>query len=281
MTQYLDSLADHPLNAKPPGWTSRFSGVDADWIVESNPVYYDKIGLRNSYTHSSRSMLSLDVAGTPNAPELVTRLQMPSTGFEFAGLFCNGAGDNGTHNYYTATLNNGTDLVVIRYKNGAQDLFYNVAFTHVAGDWYWLRCKLGNGVIRARVWADGDPEPATWTIDAGEPGDPSTFLPGGWCGVGSNHPIGGAAKRFDFLGVGTGGDAAPIPAQLGQVAGLQASIAGDTAGLTWNPVPDAATYKVERDRTIVQTGVAATSYTDPGLSPGAHSWRVRASLDPT
>lgn len=60
--------------------------------------------------------------------------------------------------------------------------------------------------------------------------------------------------------------------------GLRAAPASSTRNdVTWDPVPGAAGYDVERDGVVVVVGLSTTTYADQGLVPSSsHSYRVRS-----
>ena len=63
--------------------------------------------------------------------------------------------------------------------------------------------------IQVKVWADGQEEPADWTVEYSDT-SASRITAAGWVGVGRSEHKG--ATWFDAVGVGTNGDTAPIPA---------------------------------------------------------------------
>lgn len=73
-----------------------------------------------------------------------------------------------------------------------------MTFTHTAATWYWIRLQTGVTAARAKAWADGTTEPATWNID----GTSGAFSPAttGGVGVFSRRDTGNtnAAATTDF-----------------------------------------------------------------------------------
>jgi Metallo-peptidase family M12B Reprolysin-like len=70
-------------------------------------------------------------------------------------------------------------------------------------------------------------------------------------------------------------DSAPPSAPTGLVA----SLTGPTVHLSWSPAVDnvgVASYEVDRDGESIATGLQATALSDPGLTPGTHTYAVRA-----
>jgi hypothetical protein len=55
-----------------------------------------------------------------------------------------------------------------RVVNDVHTVPLNPPFTMSANAWYWLRLQALGSQVRARIWADGDPEPVSWTIDTTE-----------------------------------------------------------------------------------------------------------------
>lgn len=92
---------------------------------------------------------------------------------------------------------------------------------------------------------------------------------------GEAPPNGGTASgTFTFTGAATG----EAPATFGAPTGLTATpISDDQIDLSWNSVPGATGYDVERDGVIIATDVATASYSDTGLTANTeYDYRVRA-----
>jgi hypothetical protein len=65
-----------------------------------------------------------------------------------------------------------------------------------ANTWYWVRFRLWRNVQQAKIWADGSPEPAAWSVEAAD-----TVIPGaGYVGVGC-YGSGMHWSVFDYFSV--------------------------------------------------------------------------------
>lgn len=80
------------------------------------------------------------------------------------------------------------------------------------GVWYWLRFLLAAGTIRAKAWADGDPEPTAWMLATND-----TAIFTGNAGVFSEYNNVGARQHFDFVSFDTRNNPQEAPAYLGSI----------------------------------------------------------------
>ncbi|MEU6281951.1 PHB depolymerase family esterase [Streptomyces sp. NPDC047028] len=136
----------------------------------------------------------------------------------------------------------------------------------------------GDTTERIYAAADGTPAVATFSV-SGMPHGLAVHPGSGTdqCGTtGTYYPDAICSSYYTahFFGLdGTTGTGQPAPTGL-KVTGTTA----DSAGLSWNAVPDAAGYAVYRDGTkVTASAVTGTTYTDTGLSSGtAYTYTVAA-----
>lgn len=109
-------------------------------------------------------------------------------------------------------------LSILRVHPGLTSAAYGrVALSVVPFDWnpntwYWLRFRVVASTLRAKAWADGDPEPNSWMLQASD----STIFTGN-AGVFSEYNNVGARQYFDFASFDTRKNPVEAPAYLGSV----------------------------------------------------------------
>jgi hypothetical protein len=87
-----------------------------------------------------------------------------------------------------------------------------------ADQWVWIRARAVGDRFQGKVWADGDPEPSAWMVDAV---DPSPFLDG-WAGVGARS--GGHNYWFDDVTFSSAAEILPwTPALISTALWLDAA----------------------------------------------------------
>jgi hypothetical protein len=107
--------------------------------------------------------------------------------------------------------------------------------------------------------------------------------------TGDPNPIPGAMTTYDVRAVDPAGNIGPAATIQVTVAdttapsaptGLTASLSGTTVSLGWGAALDdvgVASYEVDRDGIVLARGLTGTSFSDPGIAPGTHTYVVRAA----
>lgn len=85
------------------------------------------------------------------------------------------------------------------------------AFSFTQGGWYYVRYRAEGSDLKLKVWASGNSEPAGWDLQASDTGITSA----GGMGVFARNKSGTNQTTyfFDYAGVGTESDSAPMPAE--------------------------------------------------------------------
>jgi hypothetical protein len=134
------------------------------------------------------------------------------------GPYINGAGASSTETMYVAGIGNSgsvNSFIIRRYSGGSfTDLATvnpnTLGITLAAATLYRIKLRgEGSGVLKAKLWADGTPEPAAWTLTATD-GSP---LSAGHAGVFAFAAAAGGSINhdFDWFTYALSGDSAPEP----------------------------------------------------------------------
>lgn len=143
-------------------WTNT-GGSASDFSVGSGAGRHTNTGaLTPHYSQLALSIIRFDV-------KVRVRVNATSTGGgQTAGVVCRFVD---TSNHKRAVLNFGTDssitLQLVSRVSGTDTVLTSTAtgLTHSTSSFYWIRLQTGLTSVRAKAWADGTSEPATWLID--------------------------------------------------------------------------------------------------------------------
>lgn len=94
-----------------------------------------------------------------------------------------------------------------KYVHGAVTTFpeLDASADWANATWMYIRLHIDSLSVKARYWADGDPEPTIWQVEAQH----DTELQTGWVGVYADQPS-VAFEKFAFISVETNGGFAPM-----------------------------------------------------------------------
>lgn len=190
----------------PSGWAETSAPENSSWIVAADLSFPDGRALRNVNTVTGRHILRpIQVADTVRDQEALVKLRMADLDDRGPGLVLRhtmgGAGATG----YVAYFRPGLDRVEInRFLNGAWMFVASAPFPNDPGAWYWMRFRAEGTSLLLRTWADGQPEPAGWTVTAADTG-----IPAGTVGLYTYEPN---TVDYDLGAFASGGLTAPTPA---------------------------------------------------------------------
>lgn len=204
----FDALAP---GADPPGWVDTAAGNSLG-VDDSLFAVRDVAGARGFGTTSSlvniHSHYAADGSALWSGYEYTGRMRLGSSSGGIGVTFLSGFPDQAR--YYRLRRYQGTDFhfapfgTVLTGGNGATGV------TPLANVWYRFKIQVEDTgprtELRAKVWAEGDPEPTGWQADAWD--DSPTRLTTGTVGV---WTMAGGSKTFDDLRVELLG---PIPTDL-------------------------------------------------------------------
>lgn len=212
-TQAATDFSEYATGSQPSDWTEQWDNTSTPWSVETAPVgaISDK-ALRFSLASATntRRALSWDTVGSISGDvEILTRWQRDSfsaanNSLHHTRLHIGGAA--GTEDaYFAGHFENADDDSMSKYVAGtATTLAVDGSRPIPLDTWHWTRLQRTGTTIRQRTWEDGDPEPGTWDYSTTD-----SSLTSGYVGVGN---FGNAqVVWWDYVAVGIGGAAAPLP----------------------------------------------------------------------
>ena len=217
----------------PAGMTSVWQAAPGDFTVNAagNLIWTGGIGW-DGFTYDA----------APDSPsyEVLTKLRI------FGGL-----GDQHNHGvvllatanagYYVTVRGSRNQLDLYRFTGSGEVLVASVAAPNDVGAEVWVRARVGAaGVLQARSWLDGSPEPTSWMIDTVD----TTYTTGKFGVFGRDNRSN--SVEWSYFSFGTGADAAPAP---GVVATAPTNIIGGVSNgqavISWDAVANADGYSVE------------------------------------
>lgn len=196
-------FAGYTNDETPADWTKRWT--TQDWLKQSAGYVRANIG------SNARSGLSWDEAGSQGDIEILAKLRTTNSGSNTAqmGVFCRGAGATGSETLYGLVLirdSSGTNGIrCSRYSGGSvSTLQESVESGLWSTAWQWVRLRVIGDSVKAKIWPDGDEEPASWRIDVTDASPLSAGFAGLW-GFRSG------AHDWDWFGFSTDGSTVPEP----------------------------------------------------------------------
>ena len=205
-TPYETTFALDPLDQELADWVESAGPDDVDWIVRADATATDGRVLRSTSTAIGRhihSTSSLPLYTTTQ--EGLTKIRMADDDSYGPGLAVRHlANDGGGETAYVAFFRSTDNTVEInRFMDGSWKFVSSALFVNDPGVWYWMRFRAEGTTLKVRVWADGTPEPATWTLTAID-----DDLPMGIVGLYTYEPN---TVDFDAFSAVGGGSTAPTP----------------------------------------------------------------------
>lgn len=226
---------------------------------------------------ASRSWVFTQVPPTPTA-DVAVKCKAQTMHGNNAGMGCmvrmSVDADGISVNGWGARLHGGVSdglrkFSMWKYVHGSVVVFSEIdASADWADDtWMWIRMHVDSLSVKARYWADGDPEPSSWTFETQHDVDIQT----GWVGVYADQPA--VEEEFALISVETNGGFAALtgtpvavtPATPtitspafgpfdweGETIGVQPSgwtERGNTANVNWLPADDAGNMVINSVKT--------------------------------
>jgi len=201
---YRTNFGSDEVGATPTDGSPAFASSGEDWSVtaESSPAG-DSV-LRFDSTTDDRHALAYDPAGAASDAEVLGlfRLSDLSQPISDGGrLMVRGSGSSGTETAYLFNVE-ADNFGIWKYVDGDSEILTEWG-TPSDGEWYFSRFQASGDSLRARVWPVDATEPDSWDAEVRD-----TSIASGWVGVGSYSEV---ADGWGFLGVGVGGERAPMP----------------------------------------------------------------------
>lgn len=212
MAQYFTDFSEYTLGeieneTSDADWTPRI-WWRSTWNISSFGASDQVLEYITGTASTARRLLTWDAVPAVADVEVYAEIPLVDGAWPFSAIALradplkNSENSNSdTHTYRVGFY--GPNAIVQRYKNGTYTNVSTVAHgIDTAEGTAKVRVKAIGDNFKVRVWAGGDPEPATWDIDVD---DASGISEEGLVGAVIFNP----SARYLSYGVGTGGDAAP------------------------------------------------------------------------
>jgi hypothetical protein len=153
--------------------------------------------------------------------------------------------------YYGAALHTSQNRFEIRRRSGgATSVLVGTPFTANANTFYWMRLDVSTGTtgntLSAKIWQDGSPEPAAWTITATDPAPLAANYAGAggtWDQTGTGEYISYACYAYATGGLAKpcGGDGSPGPTNTPTQTSTPSTLTATPTNTPVTPVPPTKT----------------------------------------
>jgi hypothetical protein len=285
MAKFGTGFSEYTVNQTPSDWMKRFTTSGANYNVYNNvsgasdgyALYHSISVLYSHYMLSWNAVNASDV-------EIVAKVRMAATNAR-AYLIARASGTTNPTYYRCNLVDGGSGLTIQKVVSGSVTTLGTYDFTWSANTWYWIRFRVIDTSLKARVWSDGSQEPSNWQIETTD-----NSISSGWVGIGS-YPSSSTGIYYDYFGTGTGGDTAPATALRPPEVATQPATNVDKTTATLNGVIsntwyDDPTRYIEYGLTtsygtVVNIGVGGTgafSVNVSGLNPNTtYHYRVYAT----
>lgn len=245
MTAYYTEFDGYTVDAQPSDWTVRWGATNSSWAVKSDSAAGASRRLEHTSSADGHRLLSwdsIDADANRANVEVLARVQVHNiTGgaAHQVTLVARGSGSSGSENAYLLSFAS-SSTGGLRLRKLVSGTVTNLGTEHVgtivfaADKWYWMRFRVNGTTLQGKIWEDGDAEPADWQVSATD----SSISAAGWVGVG-NFESTGTTRDFDYVSIGTNGDAAPLHSL--STTGTKVHL--ETAEVAYVPVAKAVTYQ--------------------------------------
>lgn len=220
MSKFFTQWDDATIGDNPPaGWSRRWTAASSpsnhatELAYGSMPVKRRQFNVSNVSTNGP-AMLSYDAVDSAADVEILALVKRhPTAGSTRAILYARGSGVTASFNAYVCDLGWSDSafpntIALVKYVAGAGTSLASTSYTPSTTKAYYIRFQVQSTTVRARVWAEDETEPTTWTVSATD----SAVSGAGWHGVQALGDGGGTKTLYvNFFSVGTSGDVAVNP----------------------------------------------------------------------
>ena len=248
MTTYTEQFAGMTTGIDPTNFTSRYA-TTTGYSVENpadSEAEDDRVHNQDGTVDTGGMWTFDDIDGDANRDncEIVARFRVGGDADSQFALWARAFGSDGNKSAYVAYITTGV-LRVGRYdadtflnQANSVDLDFSLlspwfvwgsdrgdwAFASFpVGNWLWMRYRVnGTGATvthSAKVWADGQDEPADWMVEDAD-SDAARHTAAGWCGWNKNDFTASEDTEVDYFSVGTNGDS-PVIATSADLAAIR------------------------------------------------------------
>lgn len=252
MATFLKTFDGYTAGAPPDDFSWHVIAGSGHTIASGAPGASGQVLQSVSTVNSSGRQFCADEVGSVEDAEIYARFCLTggtSHLFLFSRLL------NTDVDGYAVKIAVGTVDTVTQYalsNNTPGNLSSKASLEILAGVWYRARFSVVGSSIKTKVWGDGASEPEAWTLEKTH-----TFFAGagkvGLYGYTSNaaDPV-----YIDTLGIGTGGDAAPMTGSVTRTAAIATVTAPVVCHVAavhdWtvavNPARDTKTYQIRLEK---------------------------------
>ena len=203
-TTYVTTFAGYAPGTAPYDWTATSAPAGVAWSVEDDAAFADGRGLRAVVTSTGRHILRANTLTASADQEVLARIRMGDGDSRGPGVALRHSMSGTAETAYVAYFRPGNDAVEVnRFLGGAWSFVATASFVNDPGAWYWIRFRAEGTTLRVRVWADGTPEPAGWTITVTDTG-----IASGSVGAYAYEPN---TVLWDSFSAASNGGTAPTP----------------------------------------------------------------------
>jgi len=181
---FVYDITAQALGSPPADWTEQWNTT-----VASIDVVAD-LGKNRimSVLHTSNNWYanSWDDIGSPADVEVLARVRWTYGYYRCAYVVLRGSGTTNENGYLASFQDYGTNsFYLYKMTNGSLTSLGYVTGTLELNTWYWVRFRVEGTALKAKYWADGEAEPASWQIENTD----ATYA-SGWVGWGSQYYYG-------------------------------------------------------------------------------------------
>jgi hypothetical protein len=188
------------------GWSERWATTEGALSTTTDGLRITKSAETNRY---AVTWDTIDGDSDRDKVEVLAKVRFvaQAAATTMVGVVVRGSGASGSEDKISAVLydagNDGADrrLYITEVDNGTPaNLSIGSAVSNVANTWYWIKVRANGTSFKAKSWADGSVEPATWTHDL-----TTTIDAVGWTGI---YAMDTATDPYDigYFAVATNGD---------------------------------------------------------------------------
>lgn len=150
-------------------------------------------------TCNSATFVKLGSGTSANAEGLV-RLRASDTNATSSGIVLRATGSTTFYRARLSANSSSVGIALIKVISGTSTNLFTASFTQTASTYYWLRFRCVGTSLFAKVWADGNAEPGSWTIS----GTDSSISSAGNYGIHTNSNSTSTTWDFDNFTVTDG-----------------------------------------------------------------------------
>ncbi len=206
MSQYAFDPSAWPTETAWPSSTSRWVTANHTTSVSVNrdSPFKDRVAriALTSTTRFARTFDAIDSDANRATFDFAFSFKIGATGDE-PRAFARASGAAGSESAILFGVVAG-QLTIGEYRVPTFNSLGTSSYTLTAGTWYRLRCYGSGTTLLAKIWVDGEAEPASWTV-----GGTATITGAGWIGLGAFNSTTSGSVDYAFVTVGTNGDTPP------------------------------------------------------------------------